>query len=144
MAQNNRIIFYLYPKLSNYIRVLVAGAIEKAQSDHPGMPLDMASIMTCLAFDFLKFNPNNPVWFNRDRLVLSVHGSMLLYAFYYLSGYEDFSLNDIKHFRQLHSKTPGHPEYGAYKAIETTTGPLGQGLGTSVGMAIAEKNINKD
>ncbi|WPY00603.1 Transketolase [Candidatus Trichorickettsia mobilis] len=129
-----------YLKLSNCIRVLAADAVEHAKSGHPGMPLGMADVMTSLAFDFLRFNPNDPLWFNRDRLVLSAgHGSMLLYAFYYLTGYTNFTIFDLKNFRKLHSKTPGHPEYDAYQAIETTTGPLGQGFANAVGMAIAAK-----
>lgn len=133
-----------YLKLSNCIRVLASDAIEKAKSGHPGVVLGMADIMTILAFDFLKFNPNNPTWFNRDRVILSAgHGSMLLYSFYYLANYKDFHLEDIKQFRTLHSKTPGHPEYGAYAAIETTTGPLGQGFANSVGMAIAQKKYQQ-
>ncbi len=130
----------LLKQLSNCIRILAADAIEKAQSGHPGLPLGMADVMTILALEFLKFDPNNPRWPNRDRLVLSAgHGSMLLYAFYYLAGYKDFTLEDIKNFRQLGSKTPGHPEYGEYPAIETSTGPLGQGIANAVGMAIAAK-----
>ncbi len=126
--------------LSNCIRILVADAVEKAKSGHPGMPLGMSDIMTVLIFDFLKFNPNDPKWFNRDRLILSNgHGSMLLYAFYYLTGYRNFGLDEIKNFRQLHSKAAGHPENHIYEAIETTTGPLGQGLANAVGMAIAQK-----
>ncbi|MCC8417215.1 MAG: transketolase [Rickettsia endosymbiont of Bryobia graminum] len=133
-----------YLKLSNCIRILASDAIEKAKSGHPGMVLGMADVMTILAFDFLKFNPTNPTWFNRDRLVLSAgHGSMLLYSFYYLANYKDFYLEDLKQFRSLHSKTPGHPEYGAYEAIETTTGPLGQGFANSVGMAIAQKKYQQ-
>lgn len=127
-----------YINLSNCIRVLAAEAVEKARSGHPGMPLGMADCMTVLAKDFLRFHPHNPKWPGRDRLVLSAgHGSMLLYAFYYLAGYRNFTLDDIKNFRQLGAKTPGHPEYGIYEAVETTTGPLGQGLAASVGMAIA-------
>lgn len=130
----------LIKDLSNCIRVLTADAIEQAKSGHPGMPLGMADVMTILTTKFLKYVPHNPRWFNRDRLILSAgHGSMLLYAFYYLAGYKDFGLDDIKRFRQLNSKTAGHPEYGHYCAIETTTGPLGQGLANAVGMAIAEK-----
>jgi len=136
--------FAQYLELSNCIRILAADAIKKVGSGHPGMVLGMADIMTMLVFDFLQFNPHDPKWFNRDRLVLSAgHGSMLLYAFYYLAGYKDFSLEDIKNFRQLHSKTPGHPEYGAYQAIEATTGPLGQGLANAVGMAIAQKKYQQ-
>lgn len=130
--------------LSNCIRILAADAVEKAKSGHPGMPLGMADVMTVLAAEFLTFNPDMPKWFNRDRLVLSAgHGSMLLYAFYYLAGYKDFSLDDIKAFRQLHSKAAGHPECHMYEAIETTTGPLGQGFATAVGMAIAGKKYQQ-
>lgn len=133
----------LLQRLSNCIRVLVADAVEKAKSGHPGMPMGMADVMTVLAFELLRFNPLYPRHPDRDRLVLSAgHGSMLLYAFYYLAGYKDFTINDIKNFRQFDSKTPGHPEYGSYEAIETTTGPLGQGLGVAVGMAIAAKKRN--
>ncbi len=130
----------LLQELSNCIRILAADAVEVAKSGHPGMPLGMADVMTVLAFDFLKFNPNQVRWFNRDRLVLSAgHGSMLLYAFYYLAGFKGFTLNEIKNFRTLGSKAAGHPENHMYEAIETTTGPLGQGFATSVGMAIAQK-----
>lgn len=129
-----------FEKLSNSIKILSADAVEKAKSGHPGMPLGFSQIMTILAFNFLKFNPNDPKWFNRDRLVLSAgHGSMLLYSFFYLAGYRNFSLDDIKHFRQLNSKAAGHPESHLYEAIETTTGPLGQGIANAVGMAIAQK-----
>ncbi len=122
------------------LRILSATAVEKANSGHPGMPLGFADVFVILVAEFLKFYPQNPRWHGRDRLILSAgHGSMLLYAFYYLAGFRDFSIDDIKKFRQLDSKTPGHPEYGAYEAIETTTGPLGQGFGNSVGMAIAAK-----
>lgn len=135
--QDNKPLLY---KLSNSIRILAADAVEKASSGHPGMPLGFADVMTVLAFNFLHFNPANPKWGGRDRLILSAgHGSMLLYAFYYLAGYKDFTLDDIKNFRQLKAKTAGHPEYGIYEAIETTTGPLGQGFASSVGMAIAAK-----
>lgn len=126
--------------LSNCIKILAADSVEKAASGHPGLPMGFADVMTLLAFEFLKFDPKNPRHPNRDRLVLSAgHGSMLLYAFYYLAGYKDFTLDDIKNFRQLHSKTPGHPEYGVYDAVETSTGPLGQGFANGVGMAIAAK-----
>lgn len=135
---------YSYIDLSNSIRIIAADAIERANSGHPGMPLGMADVMTVLAVDFLQFNPSDPKWPNRDRLILSAgHGSMLLYAFYYLTGYRNFTLNDVRNFRQLNSKAPGHPEYGAYEAIETTTGPLGQGLANAVGMAIAEKKYKE-
>jgi transketolase len=134
----------LYKHLGNCIRALTADAVEKANSGHPGMPLGMADVMAVLAFDFLKYNPHDPKWPSRDRLILSNgHGSMLLYAFYYLAGYRDFTLDDIKKFRTLHSKTPGHPEYGAYDAIETTTGPLGQGFANAVGMSIAQKKYDR-
>jgi transketolase len=134
----------LLKQLSNCIRILSADAVEKAQSGHPGMPLGMADVMTILALEFLRFDPANPKWPSRDRLVLSAgHGSMLLYSFYYLAGYKDFTIEDIKNFRQLNSKTPGHPEYGAYPAIETSTGPLGQGLANAVGMAIAAKKAGQ-
>ncbi|MFC3908393.1 transketolase [Legionella dresdenensis] len=125
--------------LANAIRVLSIDAVEKAQSGHPGMPLGMADIAAVLWQKFMKHNPGNPFWFNRDRFVLSNgHGSMLLYSLLHLTGYK-LSVNDLKNFRQLHSKTPGHPEYDETPGVETTTGPLGQGLANAVGMAIAEK-----
>lgn len=121
------------------LRFLSVDAVEQAQSGHPGMPLGMADIAAVLWHRFLKHNPRNPRWFNRDRFVLSNgHGSMLQYALLHLSGY-DVSLHDLKHFRQLHSKTPGHPECTHTPGVETTTGPLGQGLANAVGMALAEK-----
>lgn len=130
----------LLQDLSNCIRILAADAIEAAKSGHPGLPLGMADVMTVLATEFLKFRTDEPKWFNRDRLVLSAgHGSMLLYAFYYLTGFAGFSLDDIKNFRSLHSIAAGHPEHELYEAIETTTGPLGQGFASSVGVAIAGK-----
>lgn len=126
-------------KLANAIRFLSIDAVEKAQSGHPGMPLGMADIATVLWKKFLKFNPQNPLWFNRDRFVLSNgHGSMLLYSLLHLTGFK-LELEEIKNFRQLHSLTPGHPEVGETPGVETTTGPLGQGLANSIGMAIAEK-----
>lgn len=125
--------------LANAIRFLSIDAVERAQSGHPGMPLGMADIATVLWTKFLKHNPKNPLWFNRDRFVLSNgHGSMLLYSLLHLSGYA-LSIDELKHFRQLHSKTPGHPELTDTPGVETTTGPLGQGLANAVGMAIAEK-----
>ncbi|MGQ3891729.1 transketolase [Legionella sp. CNM-4043-24] len=126
-------------ELANAVRMLSVDAVECAQSGHPGMPLGMADIATVLWQQFLKHNPANPHWFDRDRFVLSNgHGSMLLYSLLHLSGYA-LSIEDLKQFRQLHSKTPGHPEHADTPGVETTTGPLGQGLANAVGMAIAEK-----
>ncbi len=128
-------------ELANAIRALSMDAVEKANSGHPGAPMGMADIAEVLWNDFLRHNPANPAWINRDRFVLSNgHGSMLLYSMLHLSGY-DLPIEEIKNFRQLHSRTPGHPEYGFTPGIETTTGPLGQGLANAVGMAIAEKNL---
>ncbi len=125
--------------LANAIRFLSVDAVEEAQSGHPGMPLGMAEIATVLWIHFLKYNPQNPHWFNRDRFVVSNgHGSMLLYALLHLTGYH-LDIDALKRFRQLHSKTPGHPECTETPGVETTTGPLGQGLANAVGMAIAEK-----
>lgn len=129
--------------LANAIRVLSIDAIEKAKSGHPGAPMGMADIAEVLWNDFLKHNPKNPKWWNRDRFVLSNgHASMLIYALLHLSGY-DISIEDLKNFRQLHSKTPGHPEFGHTVGIETTTGPLGQGFANAVGMALAEKILSR-
>jgi len=126
----------------NALRLLSADAVEQAQSGHPGMPLGMADIAEVLWRDHLKHSPSNPDWFNRDRFVLSNgHGSMLLYSLLHLSGYE-LSIEDLKKFRQLHSKTPGHPEYKITPGVETTTGPLGQGLANAVGMALSEKILS--
>ena len=128
-------------QLANAIRVLSADAVQKANSGHPGAPMGMADIAETLWNDFLKHNPRNPKWPNRDRFVLSNgHGSMLIYSLLHLTGY-DLSLDDIKNFRQLDSKTPGHPEYGYTPGVETTTGPLGQGISNAVGMAIAETTL---
>lgn len=125
--------------LANAIRALSMDAVQKAKSGHPGAPMGMADIAEVLWRDYLKHNPHNPNWADRDRFVLSNgHGSMLIYSLLHLSGY-DLSIEDIKQFRQLDSKTPGHPEYGYTPGIETTTGPLGQGLANAVGMALAEK-----
>jgi len=134
--------------LANAVRALSMDAVQKANSGHPGAPMGMADIAEVLWNDHLKHNPTNPKWSDRDRFVLSNgHGSMLIYSLLHLSGY-DLSLDDLKNFRQLHSKTPGHPEYGYAPGVETTTGPLGQGITNAVGMAIAEKALaaefNKD
>lgn len=126
-------------ELANAIRALSMDAVQKAKSGHPGAPMGMADIAEVLWNDYLKHNPNNPEWADRDRFILSNgHGSMLIYSLLHLSGY-DLSIDDLKNFRQLHSKTPGHPEYGYAPGIETTTGPLGQGIANGVGMALAEK-----
>src|SRR3989454_5089189 len=125
----------------NTVRFLSVDAVQKAKSGHPGMPLGAAPMAYVLWTRLLKHNPRNPSWFDRDRFVLSAgHGSMLLYSLLYLTGY-DVSLDDIKQFRQFGSKTPGHPERGHTPGVETTTGPLGQGLANAVGMAIAEAQL---
>jgi len=127
--------------LANAIRALSMDAVQKANSGHPGAPMGMADIAEVLWNDYLNHNPSNPQWADRDRFVLSNgHGSMLIYSLLHLSGY-DLSIDDLKSFRQLHSKTPGHPEYGYAPGVETTTGPLGQGITNAVGMAIAEKAL---
>jgi len=127
-------------KLANAIRALSMDAVEQAKSGHPGMPLGFADVATVLFKDFLKFSSKNPAWPDRDRFVLSAgHGSMLIYSLLYLTGYEDITLEDIKNFRQLGAKTAGHPEVEMLAGIETTTGPLGQGIANAVGMAFAEK-----
>lgn len=126
-------------ELANAIRALSMDAVQKAKSGHPGAPMGMADIAEVLWNDFLKHNPTNPMWFDRDRFVLSNgHGSMLIYSLLHLSGY-DVSIDDLKNFRQLHAKTAGHPEYGYCPGVETTTGPLGQGISNAIGMAAAEK-----
>src|SRR5947209_6369735 len=126
-------------ELANAIRALSMDAVEAAKSGHPGMPMGMADIAEVLWNDFMSHNPGNPKWFNRDRFVLSNgHGSMLLYSLLHLTGY-DLPIDELKRFRQLHSKTAGHPEASEFPGIETTTGPLGQGLANAVGMALAEK-----
>ena len=128
-------------RLANAIRVLSMDAVQKANSGHPGAPMGMADIAEVLWNDFLKHNPNNPKWADRDRFILSNgHGSMLIYSLLHLTGY-DLPMEEIKRFRQLHSKTPGHPEYGYAPGVETTTGPLGQGITNAVGMAIAERML---
>ncbi|MDZ5647536.1 transketolase [Nitrospirillum sp. BR 11828] len=129
--------------LATAIRVLAMDAVEAAKSGHPGMPMGMADVATVLFTQFLKFDPKRPDWADRDRFVLSAgHGSMLIYALLYLTGYEDIDLEQIKKFRQLGARTAGHPEYGMARGIEMTTGPLGQGIATAVGMALAERHLN--
>ena len=128
--------------MANAIRALAMDAVEKANSGHPGLPMGAADVATVLFTQFLKFDPADPAWPDRDRFVLSAgHGSMLLYALFYLLGYPKMTIEEIKHFRQLGSLTPGHPEHGHTPGVETTTGPLGQGLANAVGMAIAERHL---
>ena len=126
---------------ANAIRALAMDAVQKANSGHPGMPMGMADIAEVLWNDYLSHSPKNPVWPDRDRFVLSNgHGSMLHYALLHLAGY-DLPIEELKNFRQLHSRTPGHPEYGYAPGVETTTGPLGQGVSNAVGMALSEKML---
>lgn len=132
-----------HEEMVNAIRMLSVDAIEKAKSGHPGLPMGMANVATVLWTQFLKYDPSQPRWEDRDRFILSAgHGSMLLYSLFYLTGFEDVTIDEIRNFRQLHSKTPGHPEYGVTAGVETTTGPLAQGLGNAVGMALAERLRN--
>jgi transketolase len=139
--KNSGVIMPTRRELANAIRVLSMDAVQKANSGHPGAPMGMADIAEVLWRDFLKHNPTNPHWVDRDRFILSNgHGSMLIYSLLHLTGY-DLSIDDLKQFRQLHSKTPGHPEYGYTPGVETTTGPLGAGISNAVGMAIAEKTL---
>ncbi|MDQ0510299.1 transketolase [Ancylobacter amanitiformis] len=131
-----------HDRMANAIRALAMDAVEAAKSGHPGMPMGMADVATVLFGKVLKFDPTDPHWPDRDRFILSAgHGSMLIYALLYLTGYEGMTLDDLKNFRQLGSRTPGHPEYGHTVGIETTTGPLGQGLANSVGFALAERML---
>src|ERR1700685_4322198 len=131
-----------HDRMANAIRALAMDAVEKANSGHPGLPMGAADIATVLFTRFLKFDPADPAWPDRDRFVLSAgHGSMLLYALLHLTGYEAMTVDELKPFRQLGSLTPGHPEHGHTPGVETTTGPLGQGLANAVGMAIAERHL---
>jgi transketolase len=142
-AVNTDISGYKPTPMANAIRALSMDAVEKAQSGHVGLPLGMADVATLLVSEFLKFDAAAPSWPDRDRLVLSAgHGSMLLYSLLYLTGYPEMTIEEIRNFRQLGSKTPGHPEHGHTVGVETTTGPLGQGIATAVGMAIAERHLN--
>ncbi len=135
----------VYRQMANCLRVLSMEAVERAASGHPGMPMGMADVAAVLFMDFLKFNPQDPTWFDRDRFILSAgHGSMLLYSFLYLAGYPQMTLEEIQNFRQLGSLTPGHPEYGHTPGVETTTGPLGQGFANGVGMAIAQAKLRHE
>ena len=144
LMQNQALPEATHPDMANAIRALAMDAVQKADSGHPGMPMGMADVATVLFTRFLKFDAAHPDWPDRDRFVLSAgHGSMLLYALLYLTGYPAMTLEEIKNFRQLGSRTPGHPEYGHAPGIETTTGPLGQGLGNAVGMALAERLLNR-
>ena len=132
-----------HDRMANAVRALAMDAVQAANSGHPGMPMGMADAATVLFARFLKFDPQRPDWPDRDRFVLSAgHGSMLLYALLHLTGYPDMTMAELRNFRQLHSRTAGHPEYGAAPGIETTTGPLGQGLANAVGMALAERMMN--
>ncbi|HEY8267972.1 MAG TPA: 1-deoxy-D-xylulose-5-phosphate synthase N-terminal domain-containing protein, partial [Xanthobacteraceae bacterium] len=129
-----------HDRMANAIRALAMDAVEAAKSGHPGLPMGAADIATVLFTRFLKFDPADPAWPDRDRFVLSAgHGSMLLYAVLHLLGYADMTLEELKRFRQIGSKTAGHPEFGHAAGIETTTGPLGQGIANAVGMALAER-----
>ena len=140
---NTKTMTASHKDMANAIRFLAVDAVQAANSGHPGMPMGMADVATVLYTKFMKFDPKAPSWQDRDRFVLSAgHGSMLMYALIYLAGYDDLTMADLKNFRQLGAKTAGHPEYGHVDGIETTTGPLGQGITTAVGMALAEKMQN--
>jgi len=129
--------------MANAIRFLSADAVQAANSGHPGMPMGMADAATVLFTKFMKFDPSRPKWPDRDRFVLSAgHGSMLIYSFLHLAGYKDMTMDELRNFRQMGAKTAGHPEYGHAEGIETTTGPLGQGIATATGMALAERMLN--
>src|SRR5512138_3293756 len=142
-AQDSLVTPANHRDMANAIRALAMDAVQKANSGHPGMPMGMADVATVLFTRFLKFDPATPGWSDRDRFVLSAgHGSMLLYALLFLTGYEDMTLEELKNFRQFGSRTAGHPEFGHAAGIETTTGPLGQGLANAVGMALAERLLN--
>ena len=132
----------LHQAMANAIRSLSMDGVEKAKSGHPGLPMGAADIATVLFTRFLKFDPADPAWPDRDRFILSAgHGSMLLYALLYLTGTKGMALDDLKNFRQMGSKTPGHPEFGHTLGVEVTTGPLGQGLATSVGFALGDQIV---
>ncbi|HTK84999.1 MAG TPA: 1-deoxy-D-xylulose-5-phosphate synthase N-terminal domain-containing protein, partial [Patescibacteria group bacterium] len=136
-TQNN------YKYMANAIRALAMDSVEKAASGHPGMPMGMADVATVLFSKYLKFNPKQPTWPDRDRFILSAgHGSMLLYSILYLTGYDRMTLSQLREFRQMHSLTPGHPEVNHDYGIETTTGPLGQGISNAVGFALAERILH--
>jgi transketolase len=144
-ATGNSAVRSEHDSMANAIRALAMDAVEQAKSGHPGLPMGAADVATVLFTRFLKFDPADPAWPDRDRFVLSAgHGSMLLYALLYLTGYEEMTIGQIKSFRQFGSLTPGHPEYGHTPGVETTTGPLGQGLASAVGMAIAERHLNAE
>ncbi|MGD9196182.1 MAG: transketolase family protein, partial [Methyloceanibacter sp.] len=141
--QDQAVADVTHKDMANAIRALAMDAVQQAKSGHPGMPMGMADVATVLFTRFLKFDAAHPDWPDRDRFVLSAgHGSMLLYALLYLTGYPDMDIGEIERFRQLGSRTAGHPEYGHAPGIETTTGPLGQGVGNAVGMALAERLQN--
>ena len=143
LQQHNQHKQHKQKQMANAVRALAMDGVEKAKSGHPGLPLGAADIATILFSQFLKIDPLAPNWPDRDRFILSAgHGSMLQYAIHYLIGYQDMSLEEIKNFRQLGGRTAGHPEYGLAQGVEATTGPLGQGLGMGVGMALAERNLN--